>query len=147
MREFASLASQSKLSCAVLSCPVVSNSLWPHGLQPARLLRPRGFSRQEYCSGLPCPPPGGIFLNQRLNPSLLFGSPALAGGFLTTVPPGKTSFHCTQSLLRLHLHSLFFLYLSSRVWASRRQGIALLSLYPRWAEHCLVYSRCSRSTD
>ena len=28
-----------------------------HGLQPTRLLCPWGFSRQEYRSGLPCPPP------------------------------------------------------------------------------------------
>ena len=33
-------------------------TLWPHGLSPARLLCPWGFSRQEYWSGLPCPPPG-----------------------------------------------------------------------------------------
>ena len=44
------------LCCAVLSCSVVSNSSRPHG--PARLLCPWGFSRQEYWSGLPCPPPG-----------------------------------------------------------------------------------------
>ena len=36
----------------------MSNSLWPHGLQPAKPLCPWGFSRQEYWSGLPCPPPG-----------------------------------------------------------------------------------------
>ena len=30
----------------------------PHGLQPARLFCPWGFSRQEYWSELPCPPPG-----------------------------------------------------------------------------------------
>ena len=39
---------------------VVSNSLRPHGLQPARLLCPWGFSRQEYWSGLPFPPPGDL---------------------------------------------------------------------------------------
>ena len=44
--------------CAVLSCSVVSDSLWPHGLLPTRLFCPWGFSRQEYWSGLPCPPPG-----------------------------------------------------------------------------------------
>ena len=43
---------------AVLSCSVVSDSLWPHGLQPAKLLCSWGVSRQEYWSGLPCPPPG-----------------------------------------------------------------------------------------
>ena len=47
-----------------------------------------GFPRHEYCSGLPFPsswylPNPGI-----IKPSSL-GSPALAGGFFTTEPPGK----------------------------------------------------------
>ena len=37
-----------------------------------RLLCPWGFSRQEYWSGLPCPPPG-VFQTQRYNPGLLQG--------------------------------------------------------------------------
>ena len=40
------------------------------------------FSRQEYWSGLPCPPPGNL-----PNPgikSMSLASPALAGGFFTT---------------------------------------------------------------
>ena len=37
--------------CAVLSPSVISNSLQPRRLQPARLLCPWGFSRQEYWSG------------------------------------------------------------------------------------------------
>ena len=45
---------------AVLSHSVVSDSLWPHGLQSARLLCPWGFSRQEYWSGLPCLPRGNL---------------------------------------------------------------------------------------
>ena len=44
------------LLCAVLSRSVVSDSLWPHGLSPTRLLCLLRFSRQEYWSGLPCPP-------------------------------------------------------------------------------------------
>ena len=43
-----------------LNRSVMSDSLQPHGLQPTRLLCPRGFSRQEYWSGLPCPPPGDL---------------------------------------------------------------------------------------
>ena len=38
-----------------------------------------GFSRQEYWSGLPCPPLGDLL--EPLSP----GSPALAGGFFTTL--------------------------------------------------------------
>ena len=44
------------------------------------------FTRQEYRSGLPFPPPGDL-LTQGSNRSLL--SPALAGRFCTTAPPGK----------------------------------------------------------
>ena len=43
-----------------------------------------GFSRQEYCSGLPCPSPGDLS-----DPGVEPTSPALAGGFFTTEPPGK----------------------------------------------------------
>ena len=41
-----------------------------------------GFSRQEYWSGLPCPPPGDL-PNPRTEPVSL-ASPALAGRFFTT---------------------------------------------------------------
>ena len=41
-----------------------------------------GFSRQEYCSGLPCPPPGD-HPDPGIKPTSLM-SPALAGGPLTT---------------------------------------------------------------
>ena len=46
----------------------MSNSLRPHGLLPTRLLCPWVFSRQEYWSGLPCPPLQGIFPTQGSNP-------------------------------------------------------------------------------
>ena len=45
------------------------------------------FSRQEYWSELPFPAPGDL-PHQGLNPCLS-ASPALAGGFFTTVQPGK----------------------------------------------------------
>ena len=41
-----------------------------------------GFSRQEYWSGLPCPPPGDL-PNPGIEPTSPV-SPALAGGFFTT---------------------------------------------------------------
>ena len=46
--------------CAVLSSSVVSDTLRSHGLHPMGPQAPLswGFSRQEYWSGLPCPPPG-----------------------------------------------------------------------------------------
>ena len=62
----------------------VSNSLQLHGLEPARLLCPWDFSGKD--TGMGChfllqgnlPDPG-------VNPK----SPALAGDFFTTEPPGK----------------------------------------------------------
>ena len=44
-----------------------------------------GFSRQEYWSGLPCPPPGDLS-NPRVKPR----SPALQVDSLPSEPPGKT---------------------------------------------------------
>ena len=43
-----------------------------------------GFSRQEYWSGLPCPPPGDL-PDPAIKPSSLM-SPALADEFFTTRP-------------------------------------------------------------
>ena len=43
-----------------------------------------GFPRQEYWSGLPFPPPG-----DPPAPGIEPASPALAGGFFTSEPPGK----------------------------------------------------------
>ena len=53
----------------MLSHVVVSDSSPPHGLAHQVRLS-MGFSRQEYWSGLPFPPPG-IFLTQKWNPHLL----------------------------------------------------------------------------
>ena len=47
------------------------------------------FSRQEYWRGLPFPTPGNL-PDLGIKPASL-SSPTLAGGFFTTVPPGKTS--------------------------------------------------------
>ena len=41
-------------------------------------------SRQEYWSGLPFPTPGDL-----PDPGIDLATPALGGGFFTTVPPGK----------------------------------------------------------
>ena len=72
------------MCCAVFGCSVVSDSVRPHGLQSARLLCPWGFSRQEYWSGLPCPPPGDL-----PNPGTEPRSPALWVDSLPSKPPTK----------------------------------------------------------
>ena len=61
-------------------CP----TLQLHGLQPARLLCPWGFSRQKYWSGLPSPPPGDL-PNLEIEPR----SPALQADSLLSESPGK----------------------------------------------------------
>ena len=61
-----------RLCCAALSPSVMSASLWPHSLQPTRLLCPWRFSRQEYCSELPRPPPGDL-PNPGIEPALQAG--------------------------------------------------------------------------
>ena len=60
----------------------MSDSLWPFGLLPTRLLPSMEFSRQEYWRGLPCPPPGVLPDPGFKPPSLM--SPALAGRFFPT---------------------------------------------------------------
>ena len=51
-------------------CSVTSDSWQPHGLIARQAPLSMGFSRQEYWSGLPFPPPGDL-LTQGLNPRLL----------------------------------------------------------------------------
>ena len=51
-----------------------------------------GFSKQDYWSGLPYPPPGDL-LNPGMEPRSP-GSSELAGRFLTPEPPGKPSGIC-----------------------------------------------------
>ena len=50
-----------------------------------------GFSRQEYWSGLPCPP-AGDFPNPGIEPTSLV-SPAMADGLFTTEPPGNAYYN------------------------------------------------------
>ena len=66
----------------LLDCVQFFATLW-NGACKAPLSM--GFSRQEYWSELPCPPPGDL-----PNPGITaasLASPALAGGFWSLVPP------------------------------------------------------------
>jgi len=61
-----------------------------------------GFCRQEYWTRLPFPSPGDL-----LDPGIKSSSPALAGRFFITVPPGKlnrTVFKYPNVLLSALLH-------------------------------------------
>ena len=64
---------------------VMSDSLCPQGLQPARLLCPWGFSRQEYQRGLPCPTPGDFPI-----PGIKPRFPTLKADSLPSEPAGES---------------------------------------------------------
>ena len=74
---------QTQNLCLLFSCQVMSNSLWPHGLQPARLLCPWDFPCKN--TGMSC-----HFLLQGIFPTQ--GSTCVsctAGRCLIAEPPGK----------------------------------------------------------
>ena len=75
-------------SCACVlghfSCAGLFETLWTIAGQTPPFM---GFSRQEYWSGLPCPPPGDLPDPGVETVSLM--SPALAGRFLPLGLPGK----------------------------------------------------------
>ena len=73
------------LQASHLSCVRLCVMLWTVAHQAPLSV---GFSRQEYWSGLPFPPPGDL-LDPGIEPKFP-ASPELAGRFFTTVPPGKT---------------------------------------------------------
>ena len=68
----------------MFSHSVMSDSWLPQGLEPARLLCPWGFSRQEHWSGLPYSPPVDL-----PKPGIEPRSPALQADSLSSEPPGK----------------------------------------------------------
>ena len=87
------------------------------------------FFRQEYCSGLPSPSPGDL-PNPRSKPA----SPALAGGFLTTLPPlllnwkhmiFKYFFHFCE----LSFHFLHYV-LQSRKKIFYFDGVQVIDFFP-----------------
>ena len=81
----------SSLSGAIIWCSAMPDSLWPTDYSPPDTIAPQAplsmeFSRQEYWSGLPFPPPEDL-CNPGIKPVSLV-SPALAGGVFTTAPFG-----------------------------------------------------------
>ena len=87
--------------CArLLSCVQLFATPWTAAFQAPLSM---GFSRQEYWSGLPFPPPGDL-----PDPGIelaLSESPALAGRFFTTEPPGKP---CVCISLSSYINSWIF---------------------------------------
>ena len=90
----ASVSLYASCCCFCLVAQSVSNSLQPHRPQPATLLCPWGFSRQEYWSRLPFPSPGDL---PNLGPK--GRSHALQADSLPSKPPGKSI--CRLRFLKL----------------------------------------------
>ena len=89
-------SSKTDESSAVLSRVPLSAIPWTAARQAPLSM---GFSRQEYWSGLQCPPPGGLS-----DPGIEPRSPALEGEFFTIEPPGDTGFRSkTESLSKMVL--------------------------------------------
>ena len=65
-----------------VSFSVVTDSLWPHGLQPSRLLCPWNFPGKNTGVGKPFPTPGDL-----PNPGIQLGSHALQADSLPSEPP------------------------------------------------------------
>ena len=66
------------------NCVKLFATLWTVTHQASLFM---GFSRQEYWSELPCPPPGDL-PDLGIQPTTLM-SPALASRFFTTIPIGE----------------------------------------------------------
>ena len=99
-----------------------------------------GFPRQEYWSGFPFPPPGDL-----PDPGIEPMSPALAGGFFTTEPPGKLYMwnlkkkKCTNELILQNINMYFykteiclsinkqnkFMFTKGGIWGRRRDKLGV----------------------
>ena len=85
-------------SCSV---PVMFDSFTTPGTAAQRAPLSTGFSRQEYWSGLPFPPPRDL-PDPGIKPASL-ASPAVAGILFTTEPPGKPWY----MYIYIHLYNKF----------------------------------------
>ena len=115
------------------------------------------FSRQEYWSGLPCPPPGDL-LDSGIEPVSL-GFFALLGGFFTTSAsrggggPGRpageelqTEGRGRQTERRAHVHNKGLEVMREKVWISEsREKSRHHQCAPRvsgFCESCMFPSPC-----
>ena len=112
------------LSC--FTCVLLFVTLWTTSHQAPLFM---GFSRQEYWSRLPCPPPGYL-PDPGMDPPL-FRLLHWQVGPLPLEPLGKNKF-CYKTL---------FIHLSSRL-SSRREICLYSSLYLKLSAYCPVQSKC-----
>ena len=77
--------------CVLCVCSVVSDSFGTSRTIAHQAPLSMGFPKQEHWSGLPFPFPGDL-PDPGIQPMSL-ASPASAGGFFTTVLPGKSAYY------------------------------------------------------
>ena len=82
-----------------------------------------GFSRQEYWSELPFPSPG-VLPDPRIKPA----SPALAGGFFTTEPPGNLWDHWQAAYMDVELPCPTISFLIQNIPSSQSFGLSAFCL-------------------
>ena len=106
------------------------------------------FFRQEYWSGLPFPPLGDL-----PDPGTKLASPALAGRFFTTEPPGKPREHCVLVVQSLSQVQLFTTpgtaarqaSLSFTVSQSWLKFMSIESVIPNNSSSVVPFSSCLQS--
>ena len=79
-------AKEIKVRSESVSCSVISDSLWPHELQPTRLLCPWNSPDKKTGVGKPFPSPGDL-----PNPGIKPGCHVFQADSLLSKPPGKPS--------------------------------------------------------
>ena len=99
--------------CAVLICPVVSDSFVTPWTAARQAPLSMGFPRQEYWSGLPCPPPGDL-----LSSGIESRSPALQADSVGTQPPGKIPY------IYIYIHTYTYVLIYD-IWFSLSDFICM----------------------
>ena len=109
---------------------VVSDSLWPYGLQPARLLSPWSYPGKN--TGAGC----HFLLQEDLpDPGFEPTSPASAGKFIATEPPGKCCRQKVQfAVLRREKFNRNFFHISAVVQIEAQMLFMLVGLVSTFME-------------
>ena len=124
-----------ELRAQLLSQVILFVTLWTVAYQAPLSME---FSRKEYWSMLPCLPPGNL-PDPGVEP-MSPASPALAGGFFTTEPPGKPKTHDPKPMIILDI-KLFcwkdLLLIFTRLFLIKRNKIKFLT-----GNFCIKYPIC-----
>ena len=116
------------------SCTRLLATLWTLAWQAPLFM---GFSRQEYRSGSPCPPPGDL-PDPGIKPASLTSNPhlyALAGRFFTTSATWEFLPVIWPNMCKIKFNIIYFNWTSLRVQCLR----ICLPIQGNWQVQCLVW--------